>query len=170
MVTRDQEGTESAANHAVPHEALGHSGQATFPTPCPATLSVAHSLVQPRARSAPQSHQALPHNAAGFQCAGAFTKARKQLQTGAAAEQMQAIDRQMQDLLERMRSHNQLIGTQHLAIEDAHRVQFFHKSTRAVDGTAAMQKSLEWPTKIDFSLFDKVAFPSGVVTSVGQSC
>ena len=71
---------------------------------------------------------------------------------------MQAIDRQMQDLLERMRSHNQLIGAQHLAIENAHRVQFFHKSTRAADGTAGMQKSLEWPTKIDFSLFDKVAF------------
>ena len=74
---------------------------------------------------------------------------------------MQAIDEQMQELLERMRRHNQFIGAQHLANENAQRGQFFHKSTRA-DGTAGMQKSLEWPTKIDFSLFDKVAFPSGV--------
>ena len=38
MVSRDQEGTDSAANHAVPHEALGHSGQATSPTPWTAIL------------------------------------------------------------------------------------------------------------------------------------
>ena len=76
---------------------------------------------------------------------------------------MQAIDRQMQDLLERMRRHNQSIGAQHLAIESAQRVQFFHKSTMAADGAAGRQKSLEWPTQINFSLFDKVAFPSGVV-------
>lgn len=93
---------------------------------------------------------------AGFQSAGAFTKAKKQLQTGAAAEQMQAIDRQMQELLEKMRRHNQFIGTQHLNIENAHRVQFYHKTTRAAADTAGMQKLLDWPTKIDFSLFDKV--------------
>lgn len=100
---------------------------------------------------------------AGFQSAGAFTKAKKQLQTGAAAEQMQAIDKQMQELLERMRCHNQLIDTQHLVVENAHTVQFFHKTTRAADGVAGMQKSLEWPTKIDFSLFDKVQTPQSVV-------
>ena len=109
------------------------------------------------AYSAPQGAQALPHIIAGFQSAGAFTKAKTQLQNGSAAEQMQAIDRQMQDLLERMRRHNQSIGAQHLAIENAQRVQFFQKSTRAADGTAGAQKLLEWPTKIDFSLFDKVA-------------
>lgn len=97
---------------------------------------------------------------AGFQSAGAFTKAKKQLQTGAAAEQMQAIDRQMQELLEKMRRHNQFIGTQHLGIENAHRVQFFHKPTRAAADTPGMQKSLEWPTKNDFSLFDKVTPPT----------
>lgn len=69
---------------------------------------------------------------------------------------MQAIDRQMQELLEKMRRHNQFVGTQHLNIENAHRVQFFHKTTRAAADTAGMQKSLEWPTNIDFSLFDKV--------------
>lgn len=31
MVGRDQEGTDPAANHAVPDEALGHSGQAWHP-------------------------------------------------------------------------------------------------------------------------------------------
>ena len=92
----------------------------------------------------------------GFHSAGSFAKARKQLQLGAAAEQMQAIDRQMQELLDRMQSHNRLIDTQHLAVENAHRVQLFHKSTRVADGLAGMQKLLEWPTKIDFSLFDKV--------------
>lgn len=95
-------------------------------------------------------------DSAGFQSAGAFTKAKKQLQTGAAAEQMQAIDRQMQELLEKMRRHNQFIGTQHLNIDNAHQVQFFHKTTKAAADTASMQKSLEWPTKMDFSLFDKV--------------
>ncbi|KAL3159522.1 hypothetical protein ABBQ38_009939 [Trebouxia sp. C0009 RCD-2024] len=123
MVGRDQEGTDPAANHAVPDEALGHSG---------------------------------------FKSAGAFTKARKQLQVGPATEQMQAIDGQMQELLERMQSHNRLIGMQHLAIEKAHRVQFFHKSTRAADGVAGMQKLLEWPMKIDFSLFDKVRQQPGL--------
>ena len=78
---------------------------------------------------------------------------------------MQAIDRQMQALLEKMQRHNQLIGTQHLAIENADKVHFFHKSTKAPRSPATMQTSLEWPSKIDFSLFEKVLAYTGASCS-----
>ena len=69
---------------------------------------------------------------------------------------MQAIDKQMQDLLEKMQRHNQLVGAQHLRIETSQKVHFFHKPAQAADRIATAQKPLEWPHKIDFSLFDQV--------------
>ena len=92
----------------------------------------------------------------GFHCAGAFTRSKKQLQTGAAADQMFAIDKQMQELLGKMQRHNQLIAAQHLDIEKRHEVRLFHKQTTPANAVGSMTDSAGWPAKIDFSLFDKV--------------
>ena len=91
---------------------------------------------------------------AGFHYAGAFTKSKKQLHTGAASDQMLAIDKQMQDLLAKMQRHNQLIAAQHLDVQKRHEVRLFHKKTTPAIGS--MTDSAGWPVKIDFSLFDKV--------------
>ncbi len=93
---------------------------------------------------------------AGFHYAGAFTKSKKQLQTGAAADQMLAIDKQMQELLGKLQRHNQLIAAQHLDIEKRHEVRLFHKQTTSANAVGSMSDSAGWPAKIDFSLFDKV--------------
>lgn len=93
---------------------------------------------------------------AGFTAAGAFTKSRKQLQTGAAAEQMLAIDKQMQELLDKMQRHNQLIGAQHMGIEKAQQVHLFHKTAMSAAGLGSSPDTAAWPAKIDFSLFSKV--------------
>lgn len=93
---------------------------------------------------------------AGFQAAGTFTKAKKHLQIGSAADQMQAIDKQMQGLLEKMQRHNQLIATQHFAIENVDKVHFFHKPAKTPGGNAIIQKPFDWSSKIDFSFFEKV--------------
>ena len=92
----------------------------------------------------------------GFHCAGAFTKSKKQLQTGAAADQMLAIDKQMQELLGKMQRHNQLIAAQHLDIEKRHEVRLFHKQTTSASAAGRVSDSARWPAKIDLSLFDKV--------------
>lgn len=92
----------------------------------------------------------------GFHCAGAFTKSKKQLQTGAAADQMLAIDKQMQELLGRMQRHNQLIAAQHLDIEKRHEVRLIHKQTTSANAVGSMTDSAGWPAKINFPLFDKV--------------
>ncbi len=78
------------------------------------------------------------------------------MQTGAAAEQMLAIDKQMQELLEKMQRHNQLIGAQHLDTERAHKVHLFHRQAKPANGPAGMSDSAEWPAKIDFSMFNQV--------------
>jgi len=93
---------------------------------------------------------------AGFHYAGAFTKSKKQLQTGAAADQMLAIDKQMQELLGRMQRHNQLIAAQHLDIEKRHEVRLIHKQTTSANAVGSMTDSAGWPAKINFPLFDKV--------------
>ena len=69
---------------------------------------------------------------------------------------MLAIDKQMQELLGKMQRHNQLIAAQHLDIEKRHEVRLFHKQTMSANAAGSVSDSARWPTKIDFSLFDKV--------------
>ena len=95
---------------------------------------------------------------AGFHYAGAFTKSKKQLQTGAAADQMLAIDKQMQELLGKMQHHNQLIAAQHLDIEKPHEVRLSHKKTTSANAVGGRSDNAGWPAKIDLSLFNKVTY------------
>ena len=86
---------------------------------------------------------------AGFQPAGTFTKQKRHLQTGAAASQMLAIDRQMQELLSKMQRHNTLIGARHLQeAKDVHTLQ--HPAASGDFGGISFSSDLQ--SKLDTSL------------------
>ncbi|KAL0031101.1 hypothetical protein WJX77_003837 [Trebouxia sp. C0004] len=130
------------------------------------TASPAQETVEPQdAHMVPD--ETLGHS--GFHCAGAFTRSKKQLQTGAAADQMLAIDKQMQELLGRMQRHNQLIAAQHQDTEKRHEVRLFHKQTISANSVGSMTDSARWPVKIDFSLFDKNDTQSACAVRLGLS-
>ena len=95
-------------------------------------------------------------NNAGFQAAGSFTKAGKQMQTGVASDQMIAIDKQMEALLEKMQRHNQCVGAQHHDFGNTHKARLFHKLPKLADQLGSMRNSAAWPAKINLSLFNKV--------------
>ena len=78
--------------------------------------------------------------------------------TGAAAEQMGAIERQMQDLLTRMQGVNQSIAAQHTEAASNHGMLLFHKPAKSSTGLKPFQQTAGWPAKLDFSfLHQKVA-------------
>ena len=91
----------------------------------------------------------------GFQAAGAFTKQKRHLKTGAAAGQMLAIDRQMHELLSKMQHHNALIGARHLQdAKDVHSLQ--HAAASGDFGGISFSSELQ--SKLDISLAQVQAY------------
>ena len=91
----------------------------------------------------------------GIWAAGAFSKARKEVQKGAAAEQMLAVERQMQDLLTRMQGVNQSIAAQHLEATSSSGMYLFLRPANAGFGPNASRQPAEWPAKLDFSFLNQ---------------
>lgn len=127
----------------VQDEALGHSGKSL----CYKVACLCHSTI-PCACSIQHSVRRLVV-CTGFQAAGAFSKQKRHLQTGAAAGQMLAIDRQMHELLSKMQHHNTLIGARHLQdAKDVHSMQ--HAAASGDFG--GINFSSELQSKLDRSL------------------
>lgn len=85
----------------------------------------------------------------GFQPAGTFTRQKGHLQSSAAAGQMLAVDRQMQELLLKMQRHNTLIGARHLQeAKDVHSLQ--HPAASGDFGGISFSSDLL--SKLDMSL------------------
>lgn len=127
----------------VQDEALGHSGRSL----CYKVACLCHSSHTMHMLYTAQCQHLVTHT--GFQAAGAFTKQKRHLQTGAAAGQMLAIDRQMHELLSKMQHHNALIGARHLQdVKDVHSMQ--HAAASGDFGGISFSSELQ--SKLDISL------------------
>ena len=85
----------------------------------------------------------------GFQPAGTFTRQKGHLRASAAAGQMLAVDRQMQELLLKMQRHNTLVGARHLQeAKNVHSLQ--HPAASGNFGGISFSSDLQ--SKLDMSL------------------